>query len=105
MLLGIAGGFASQQVVPIAPAAFPQAVAAGDVDGDGDLDLVVAMRDLDAVGLVTNNGDAGFSAVQPIGAADNPESIALDDVNGDGRLDVLFADGDANALGVILSSP
>jgi hypothetical protein len=64
-------------------------VALGDVDGDGDLDVVVgnlAQQDM----VYLNDGNATFEEAHPIGAAsDRTVRVALGDMNGDGYLDVV----------------
>ena len=66
-------------------------IATGDVDGDGDLDVVVG--DSEASRLYLNNGSAApFSGVTgtDIGSATGvTNSIALGDVDGDGDLDLV----------------
>lgn len=59
-------------------------VTIGDVNGDGNLDLVTA------AGVMLGNGDGTFSSPNStvIGGA---ISITLADVNGDGKLDILAA--------------
>jgi hypothetical protein len=78
---------------------FGYAVALGDVDGDGDLDLLVTTRTSD-VAVFLNGGDAtgsntGVFAPSPgprILTFGGPVSIAVGDVDGDGDLDLLTAD-------------
>jgi hypothetical protein len=70
-----------------------QNVAFGDVDGDGDDDLLVAPL-FDGVRLLMNNGE-GFFADSTKGRLDNSEyfsfDLALLDVNRDRRLDLVLA--------------
>ncbi len=67
----------------------PRNVAIGDIDGDGDLDLVTANRGSNSVGVFLNNGDGTFSAPAPVGLSVGPGGVALADVDSDGDLDLL----------------
>ena len=66
-------------------------VSMGDLDGDGDLDLVLAkgrhnpLRDR----VLLNDGKGGFVASDLGPTADRTYTAALADVDGDGDLDVL----------------
>lgn len=63
----------------------------GDLDRDGFVDLVVAYRDLDTLGLYRNNGNGTFTDRSfPLGGGiGGLGSLALGDFDGDGWLDVL----------------
>lgn len=71
-----------------------------DLDGDGDVDVVLAMEVADNA-ILWNNGDATFTvetldtpAPAPGYAGEDSEDVALFDVDGDGRLDLLFVTED-----------
>lgn len=87
----LAAGF----VVKFLAAVDGQSVAAGDLDGDGDLDLVVA-RDGAAAAVFENDGAAGFTAGQQLGEG---RTVALADVDRDGDLDAVVG-SDAHATTV-----
>ena len=71
----------------------PFSSALGDLDGDGDLDLVVANGMSGQVSLRFNNSRGVFSGTQTLVAGNAPGGgVALADVDGDGDLDLLKAD-------------
>lgn len=101
MFLGNGDGtFQAGQVINISNTfSNPFALAAGDVNNDGNLDLVVtslAASGSGGVAVLLGNGDGTFQAatvfINDQGAG---ESVALADVNGDGNLDVLVGESGA----------
>ncbi|CAM9490718.1 unnamed protein product, partial [Hapterophycus canaliculatus] len=75
-----------------AQATDPARIVAADLDGDGDLDVIVSDY-LNRVGWYRNDGKGSFStedniASQAKGGRRNPRQIAVGDMNGDGFVDV-----------------
>ena len=66
------------------------AVAAGDVDNDGDLDLVVG-NDNQRSAIYRNDGAGTFPPGGTFGSS-KARAVAVGDLNGDGRLDVIDAE-------------
>lgn len=80
-------------------------VTAGDVNGDGWTDIVLAGGKVSAAGVLLGY-PGGFSAplAYPTGANSMPWAVALGDVNNDGRLDIVTANTSSSSVGVLLNS-
>ena len=65
-----------------------QALVAGDIDNDGDLDVISSDGS-----IRLNNGSGTFSAPAGVALAGSSDELALADLNNDGRLDLLASSG------------
>jgi FG-GAP-like repeat/Abnormal spindle-like microcephaly-assoc'd, ASPM-SPD-2-Hydin len=68
----------------------PRGLAAGDLNGDGKLDIVVSNTSGNGLYVLLGNGDGTFQTPLSAGTLDTP-SLALADLNGDGKLDIVAA--------------
>jgi hypothetical protein len=68
--------------------AYPESIAAGDLDGDGQVDLVTADNGSSRVSVIRRDAGGGFLAAEPHTTGANPTAVALVDLTGDGRLDI-----------------
>jgi hypothetical protein len=102
-----AGNFAAAAGSPILVTGFPRALAAGDLNRDGRLDLAAAHYFGDTVSVLLGNGSGGFTAASGSPFAvpgDGPAAIAVADVNGDGRLDLVTANQFSSDVSILLGN-
>jgi hypothetical protein len=66
-------------------------VAIGDLDGDGDSDLVVANAGDDNVSVLLNHGDGRFADHVVYRTPHAPQCVAIGDLDGDGDADFAVA--------------
>lgn len=82
----------------------PTGIAAGDVDGDGDADLVTSDdRQAGRVNVFANAGNGTFAEPVHYDASDRPVGIALGDLDGDDKLDIALASAGGYGLDVLLN--
>jgi len=70
----------------------PSAIAAGDFNGDGRLDLAVVNTTDGTVSILLGNGEGTFQPAVPYAAGNMPNAIVVGDFNGDGKLDLAVLD-------------
>lgn len=81
----------------------PLGVAIGDVDLDGQPDLVVASQGNNTIGVVLGNGDGTFQPEQAFEAGQNPRMIVLADLTGSGAPDVVAPNRLSNDISVFIN--
>jgi hypothetical protein len=67
----------------------PLAIAVGDFNKDGNLDLLVSNSGDSTLGMLAGNGDSSFQAQLTSPTPSNPGPFAVGDLNGDGIPDVV----------------
>ena len=88
----------------------PTSVTAGDLNGDGKLDLAVANSNSDNISVFVNVTAPGaatpsFSNKQDFETNDGPVSMTSSDLNSDGKLDLAVVNFNFDTVSVLLNSP
>jgi hypothetical protein len=115
---------AIQRSASLIPAGAPISLALGDLDGDGDLDVVTANSDgsssRSSVTVLLNDGTGALSVARarsdpeiatdsPMEVGVSPHTVRLADLNADGALDIITASPTVQAgtsyVSVLLSRP
>jgi len=85
------GVFSSTALIPIA--AVLTGLDAGEIDGDGKADLIVADHDASLVHIFLGDGTGSFSEAQSLETALPPVQAVLSDLDLDGYDDLILLDG------------
>jgi hypothetical protein len=93
------GGFTVGSSPPVGDA--PLAVAVGDFNADGKLDLAVANFANNTVSILLGDGTGNFNLASTL-SADTPDAVAVGDFNGDGKLDLVVVDDFSNMISAFL---
>jgi hypothetical protein len=92
------GSFATYKSIATGTGTTPESVAVADLDGDGNLDLVVACYGANAVGVLLGNGDGTFLPIELYGAGSGAIAVTVADLNLDGIPDLVVTDLTGNGL-------
>lgn len=80
----------------------PVSVQHGDLNSDGNMDVVVVNSGSASISVYIGNGNGSFSAKTDYPVSTAPQCLALTDINTDGKLDALIVNADVDAVSVLL---
>lgn len=67
----------------------PRSVAIGDVNGDGQADIITTNYSSNNISILPGNGDGTFGVKTDVAVGSYPDSVALGDLDSDGDLDIV----------------
>ncbi len=82
-----------------------EALAVGDMNGDGKLDVAFANFNTSVMSIVLGAGDGSFGARTDFATGLNPSNIAVDDFDGNNRMDLAVANLNAATVSVFGNFP
>jgi hypothetical protein len=103
VLLGNSEGTFQAHVDHVIPT-LPYALAVGDFNHDGKLDVVGALEGSNSVGIFLGNGNGTFAAPVTYATGTFPTAVVTGDFNGDGKLDLAVINKTDETFSVLLGN-
>jgi hypothetical protein len=100
------GHFTQAAGSPVAAGLNDRALALGDLNGDGKLDIVTANASINTLAVLLGDGAGGFIAApgSPIATGSVPFDLTLGDFNGDHVLDIAVTNAGSNTVSILLNN-
>lgn len=99
------GSFGMPTNFPIAAGSNPRSIRVGDLDRDGDIDLVTSnAAATNGFSVLLNNGNGSFGAATNYSTVFAPQELTIGDLNGDGKPDIAVSNGSASSVSVRLGN-
>jgi hypothetical protein len=99
--------FAGKVDFALPSSATPYGIAAGDIDGDGLVDIAVADLGTNSISVfrnVSSTGNINFSSRTEFTTATQPASILIAEIDGDGKPDICVTNFGSNNVSVFRNS-
>ncbi len=81
----------------------PGEVVAGDFDGDGDMDLAIALKDNSTIQIMINTAGV-FSLGATATTQDEPRELGVGDHDQDGDLDLIVSNRESNSITIMTNT-
>src|SRR5436853_5362975 len=82
----------------------PEAIAMGEINGDGKVDLAVANSGDNTISVLLGNGNGIFQSPRSYPVGQRPFAVALSEFNGDGKRDIVTANNSSDSVSVLLGN-
>ncbi len=82
----------------------PYSHTVGDVDNDGDIDVVTANYDGNSVSVLLNQNNGSLAAKVDYSAGSGTNSVSLSDLDRDGYLDIVTTNGSSDNISVLMNN-
>jgi hypothetical protein len=102
MLASGTGTFGSPTVIEVGTE--PVSIAIGDLNADGNRDIVTANWGSETVSLLLGSGSGSFGSAINVGVGFLPTCVSMGDLNRDGKLDVVTANSGSFSTSILLNS-
>lgn len=100
------GGLSFSGGVGLATGVFPSAVAVGDLNHDGAIDIVVSNATSNTISYFRNTSSGGGLSLQSkvdVTTGNGPSGVSIGEMNGDGKLDVVVTNSGDASVSVFLN--
>lgn len=90
--------------IPFSVGSSPRSVAAGDVDGDGKIDLAIANFNSNTVSVLRNISSVGVISFAPqvtFPTSSGPIAVSIGELNNDGKLDLVATNFNSNTVSAL----
>ena len=108
------GAAAGAAFLPVKDIKYPAvhldiSITTADIDGDGNLDLLLANRNDNTLSYLLGNGNGTFDNPVEFKTGNTlfrePVSIAVGDFNNDGAIDIMIANAGSDDVSVLIHDP
>jgi sugar lactone lactonase YvrE len=82
----------------------PSQLLDGDINGDGNSDVIVVNNYGSAIDVLLGNGDGTFAAAAAPAISVRPSVVAMGDFNGDGKPDLAIGDSTSDLVTILLGN-